>query len=361
MSIQRFARNAWVPVLSVLMGLILAGIIIFITGSNPLEAYRALAEGAFLRPATETRPWAFTDTLVAMIPFLLLALGISLSFTAGLFNIGGEGQFYMGALVSVILGFKVTGLPAFIHLPLVLMGGALAGAVWAGIAGVLKAKRGASEVITTIMLNYVAYSIVDYLVNGAIRGVGSAPRTPDVLDTAAIPAIFAAPDKLHYGFVLAIVIAVVYWFVMQRTPLGFRIRTVGLNADAARYAGMRVDNTTIIAMSLSGAICGLAGAVEVLSLYRYLPSAFTSGYGFDSIAVALLGQGHPIGIALSALLFGALQNGSTYMQFAAGVSNYIIAVLQAFIIIFVAAPGIITGLFRRKPKRKEPRAVSVER
>jgi general nucleoside transport system permease protein len=353
MSIQRLAQNAWVPAISVLIALVLAGVIIFITGSNPLEAYRALAEGAFLRPATENRAWAFTDTLVASTPFLLLALGISLSFTAGLFNIGAEGQFYMGALLATILGFKITGLPALIHLPVVLMGGAVAGALWGSIAGVLKAKRGASEVITTIMLNYVAYSLVDYLVNGPIRGAGSAPRTPDVEASAAIPTIFAAPDRLHYGFILAIVVAVAYWFVMQKTPLGFRIRTVGQNADAARYAGMSVDNTTITAMALSGAICGLAGAVEVLSLYRYLPSAFTSGYGFDSIAVSLLGQGHPIGIALAALLFGALQNGSTYMQFSAGVSNYIIAVLQAFIIIFVAAPDIIRGVFKRRAVSRE--------
>ena len=351
MDIRRIASNAWVPAVAVLIALLLAGIIIFVTGSSPLEAYRALIEGAFLRPATETRASAFSDTLVATVPFLLLALGISLAFTSGLFNVGAEGQFYMGALIATVIGFKITGLPMIIHLPLTLIGGALAGAVWAGIAGVLKAKRGASEVITTIMLNYVAYSIVDYLVNGPIRGTGSAPRTPDVSPSAAIPAIFGAPDRLHYGFVIAIVMAIVYWFVMQRTTLGFRLRTTGVNPDAARYAGINVSNMTIMAMALSGALAGLAGAVEVLSLYRYLPSAFTSGYGFDSIAVALLGMGNPIGIALAALLFGAMQNGSTYMQFSAGVSNYIISVLQAFIIIFVAAPEIIRSIVtRRKTK-----------
>ncbi len=348
MSLQRIASNAWIPAVAVLIALLLAGIIIAVTGSNPFEAYRALIEGAFTRPATTTRASSFTDTLVAMTPFLLLALGIALSFTAGLFNVGGEGQFYMGALAATYVGFKITGLPMIIHLPLTMLAGAVAGALYASIAGVLKAKRGASEVITTIMLNYVAYSLVDYLVNGPLRSGGSAPRTPDISPSAAIPAIFGAPDRLHYGFIIAIVMVVVYWFVMWRTTLGFKLRTTGMNADAARYAGINTDNMTITAMALSGLLCGLAGAVEVLSLYRYLPSAFTSGYGFDAIAVALLGQNHPIGIVFSALLFGALQNGSTYMQFAAGVSNYIIAVLQAFIIIFVAAPEIIKGIFRRR-------------
>jgi len=351
MSLQRISSNAWIPVIAVLVALILAGIIIALTGSNPLEAYRALMEGAFLRPATGNRAAALTDTLVAMTPYLLLALGIALSFTAGLFNVGGEGQFYMGALVATFVGVKITTLPLVIHLPLTLVCGALAGAIFAGIAGVLKAKRGASEVITTIMLNYVAYSLVDYLVNGPLRSGGSAPRTPDISPSAAVPTIFAAPDRLHYGFVIAIAMAVVYWFVMWRTTLGFKLRTAGMNPSAARYAGINTDTMTITALSLSGLLCGLAGAVEVLSLYHYLPSAFTTGYGFDAIAVALLGQNHPIGIALSALLFGALQNGSTYMQFAAGVSNYIISVLQAFIIIFVAAPELIrgaVGVFRRR-------------
>jgi simple sugar transport system permease protein len=351
MNLQRIASTAWIPVVAVLIALLLSGIIIAVTGSNPIEAYRALLEGAITRPATATRAASFTDTLVATTPFLLLALGIALSFTTGLFNVGGEGQFYMGALAATFVGVRVTGLPLIVHLPMTLLAGAAAGAFYAGIAGVLKAKRGASEVITTIMLNYVAYSLVDYLVNGPLRAGGTAPRTPDVMPSAAIPTIFAAPDRLHYGFVIAIVMVVVYWFVMWRTTLGFKLRTTGMNADAARYAGINTDNMTITAMALSGALCGLAGAVEVLSLYRYLPSAFTSGYGFDAIAVALLGHNHPIGIVLSSLLFGAMQNGSTYMQFAAGVSNYIIAVLQAFIIIFVAAPEIIRGalgVFRRR-------------
>jgi simple sugar transport system permease protein len=350
MSLSKLAQNAWVPAMAVLLALFLAGIIIFITGSNPLTAYGALIEGAFLRPATNTRASAFTDTLVAMTPFLLLSLGIALSFTAGLFNVGAEGQFYMGALAATYAGFSITGLPMIIHLPLVLLAGAVAGGFWSGIAGVLKAKRGASEVITTIMLNYVAYSVVDYLVNGPLRDTGTAPRTPNIADSAVIPAIFSAPDRLHYGFVLALVATIAYWFVMNKTTLGFRLRTAGANSDAARYSGMNTERLTIQAMALSGALCGIAGAVEVLSLYRYLPSAFTSGYGFDAIAVALLGQGNPIGLVLAALLFGAMQNGSTYMQFAAGVSNYIIAVLQAFIIIFVAAPEIIRGLFRWRAK-----------
>ena len=284
----------------------------------------------------------------------MLALGVSLSFSAGLFNIGAEGQLYMGALASTMAGFMITGLPAFIHLPLALLAGALAGALWAGIAGWLKATRGAPEVVTTIMLNYISYSVVNYMVNGPLRGKGSAPRTPDIEPSAVLPNLLDSPERLHWGIIIAIACAVGFWVLMKKTPLGLQIRLVGANREAARYAGINVNRTYFVAMAISGGLCGLAGAIEVLALYRFLPTEFTTGYGFDSIAVALLGGGNPIGIALAALLFGALVNGATYMQFSAGVSNYIISVLQAFIIVFVAAPGIVRDLFgwirlRRKP------------
>lgn len=353
-SIASIWGSAWAPIGSVVLALVIAGVMMALTNSNPLDAYRALFEGAFTRPGTDTRPTAFFETLVSATPFLVLALGISLSFSAGLFNIGAEGQLYMGALASTMAGFLLKGLPAIIHLPLALLAGVVAGALWAGIAGWLKATRGAPEVVTTIMLNYISYSVVNYMVNGPLRSTGSAPRTPDIEASAVLPALLAPPERLHWGIAIAIACAIGYWVLMKKTPLGLQIRLVGANREAARYSGINVNRTYFVAMAISGGLCGLAGAIEVLALYKFLPTEFTTGYGFDSIAVALLGGGNPIGIGLAAILFGALVNGATYMQFSAGVSNYIISVLQAFIIVFVAAPGIVRDLFgwvrlRRKP------------
>ncbi|MBX7212576.1 MAG: ABC transporter permease [Thermoflexales bacterium] len=344
-SINKIWGRTWAPVASVGLALLIAAVLMAITGTDPLVAYRALFEGAFLRPGTDTRATAFFETLVAATPFMVLALGISLSFAAGLFNIGAEGQLYMGALVSTMAGFMIKGLPMAIHLPLALLAGALAGAIWAGIAGWLKAARGAPEVVTTIMLNYIAFSVVNYMVNGPLRGKTTAPRTPDIEASAILPNLLPPPERLHWGIAIAIVCGMLYWVLMKKTPLGLRIQLVGSNLKAAFNAGINVNQTYVITMLLSGALCGLAGAIEVLALYKFLPSEFTTGYGFDSIAVALLGGGNPIGIGLAAILFGALFNGATYMQFSAGVSNYIISVLQAFIIIFVAAPGIVRDLF----------------
>ncbi len=343
--LQRIGESISIPFVSILIALLVAAVLLVITGANPLSVYSALIQGAF------TRPNALANTLLVTTPYILLGLGVSLSFTAGLFNIGAEGQFYMGALVGVFVGYAMPpGLPLIVHLPLSLIAGALAGAVWGGIPGILKATRGAHEVITTIMFNYVAFALTDFMVNGPMRSTGSAPRTPDILESSMLPRIFGPPDKLHYGFVIALLAIAAYWFLTTKMPLGFKIRTVGANPDAARYAGISVPRTTVTTMCLSGGLCGLAGAIEVLGVYGYMPAAFTTGYGFDSIAIALLGQGHPFGIFLSALLFGAMNNGSSYMQFAAGVSNSIISVLQAFIVIFVGAPAMIRSLLSRRKK-----------
>lgn len=331
----------WTPLLSVLVALIIAGIILIITGANPITVYVSLVKGAFIQPG------AFAETLTIATPYILLGLGVSLGFTAGLFNIGAEGQFYVGAVVSTYIGYAVTGLPAIIHLPLALIGGALAGALWAGIAGYFKATRGAHEVITTIMLNYIAFALTDYLINGPLRGKGSAPRTPEVLDSALLPKLFSSSDNLHWGFILALVILVGYWFLTQRMPLGLQIRTVGANPDAARYAGISVNRMTVVSMLISGALCGLAGASEVLGRYHYMPAAFTAGYGFDAIAISLLGQGNPIGVLIASVLFGAMNAGSGFMQLEANVTPAIISVLQAFIIVFVAAPAIIRSFFKK--------------
>jgi simple sugar transport system permease protein len=330
--------GAVVPTLSILAALIVAGILLVVTGANPITVYAALVQGAFIKEG------AFADTLVKMTPYLLLGMAVALSFTGGLFNVGAEGQFYVGALAATYIGYSITGLPIFIHLPLAIIVGASAGAIWSGIAGVLKAWRGAHEVIVTIMLNGIALSLADYLINGPMRGKSSAPKTPNVQDSAILPRLFGEDNPLHAGLILALAALVVFWWLTRRSPLGFSIRTLGTNINAARYSGINVKRTMVVTMLISGALAGIAGAVEILGSFRAMPSVFTTGYGFDGIAIALLGQGSPVGILLSSLLFGAFNSGAGYMQLNAGVQASIIEVIKALILIFVGAPAIIRGI-----------------
>jgi len=273
----------------------------------------------------------------------------------GLFNIGVEGQLFVGAITSVFVGYSITGLPAIIHIPLALLAGALGGAAWGFIPGWLKAKTGGHEVINTIMMNYIAFRLSDWLLNGPMQRPDSFnPVSPTIQDSAKLPKFFGPPIRFHMGFFIALAVAwLVYWFLF-RTKWGFELRTVGANPHAARYAGMTIVGSTVLAMSLSGALAGLAGTNEVLGLNHNLAMAFSSGYGFDAIALALLGKSHPLGCVLASLLFGTLRNGATRMQVAAQIPIDIITVLQAFILAFIAAPAIIRTIYRlRLPEEGE--------
>jgi ABC-type uncharacterized transport system permease subunit len=269
----------------------------------------------------------------------------------GLFNIGAEGQLFIGAICSVWVGYSITGLPIYAHLPLALLAGAVGAGVWGAIPGWLKAKTGAHEVITTIMMNYIAYRLSDWLLHGPMMRPGYNPISPDILPTAYLPKFFPDPIRFHAGFFLALLLALGVWWFLYKTTLGFEIRTVGANPDAARYAGMNITKNFVLALGLAGALAGLAGANEVLGLNHNLASAFSSGYGFDSIALALLGKSHPAGVVLAALLFGFLRSGATGMQSHAGIPIDIISIIQALVIIFVAAPAIVRSLYRLKPTR----------
>jgi len=236
-----------------------------------------------------------------------------------------------------------------IHLPLALLAGALGGALWGFIPGWLKAKTGGHEVINTIMMNYIAFRLSDFLLSGPMKRPDSFnPVTPTIEKSAELPMFFGNPIRFHFGFFVALGVAwLVYWFLFK-TKWGFDLRTVGVNPHAAKYAGMVVSGTIVLAMSLSGALAGLAGANEVLGVNHNLAMAFSSGYGFDSIALALLGRSHPVGVVLAALLFGTLRNGATRMQVVAGIPIDIISVLQAMILAFIAAPAIIRSIYRLK-------------
>ena len=297
----------------------------------------------------------FFESLVQATPYIFGGLSVALGFRAGLFNIGAEGQIFIGALTSVFVGYAVTGLPAIIHIPLALLAGALGGALWGFIPGYLKAKTGAHEVIITIMLNYISFKLSDYLINGPMHDPDEfTPKTPWIQESAQLTRFFEDPIRFHIGFFVALAVAFLVYWLLFKTTWGFELRAVGSNPNGARYAGMNSTKTTVIAMSLAGSLAGLAGANEVLGLnYRLVPS-FSSGYGFDSIALALLGKNHPLGVVLSALLFGFLRSGSRQMQLKAGVPIDIVSILQALILAFIAAPAIIRSIYRlKKPDIEE--------
>lgn len=331
-----------VQALAVVTGLAAGAVLIWVTGGDPILAYGGLWEGSFGRPAS------ISETLIWATPYILAGLAVGLAFRGGLFNIGAEGQLSVGALVSAWVGFGVQGVPWPLHLLLALVAGALAGAAWAGFAGVLKARTGAHEVITTIMLNYVALLGTGYLLSGLLKDPSPfvvVAQTPKVLESARIPALL--PDlRVHWGLFLALALSVASWWLLFRSTIGFAIRTVGLNPSAARYAGISIGGTVVMTMALSGALAGLAGAIEVLGVNYYHTPGFSSGYGFDSIAVALLGKSHPLGVIPAALLFGALRAGATRMQFVSQIPIDIISVVQGIILLLVAADELVRRLYR---------------
>ena len=313
--------------------LLTVGVILLAHGS-PAEALSALSSGAF-----GTR-YDVGNTLTKTTPLLLTGLGIAIAFRARLWNIGGEGQILMGALAACALGgYRLHSLPLFILLPVILIGGTAAGALWAGLAGWMRVARGVPEVISTIMLNFVATDLLSYTLHGPLQQTagGSLPGYAEPLPPAATLPILVPETPLHVGFVLALAALFAVALLLSVTPIGFAIRAVGANADAARVAGIRVERTQMVAMLWSGALCGLAGAVELSGVVGTLFGEYQSGYGFTAIAVALLGRLNPWGIALSALFFGALSAGSGIMESRAQVSHNLIYVVQAVTLLVLLA------------------------
>jgi simple sugar transport system permease protein len=338
------------------------------TFGTVFEAYIALFEGAFGSPARvirgigtlvqsgQSRPLLdalrpFSESLVIATPYIFAGLAVAVAFQGGLFNIGAEGQLFVAGLASVYIGYSLTGLPWIVHLPLSLVAGILAGAVWGAIPGLLKARTGAHEVINTIMMNYVAFRLTDHLLQGPMARPDGLPITPEIKPSAYLPALLPRPVRLHVGFFLALgVAALIYWF-LYRTTRGFEIRMVGSSSRAARYAGVRITWITVLTMAISGALAGLAGTNQVLGVDHRMVRAFSSGYGFDSIALALLGNSHPVGVVLASLLFGFLRGGAARMQSVATVPVEIIRIVQGMVIVFIAAPEIIRGIYRLKVER----------
>lgn len=303
-------------------------------GIDPWRAYRALLDGSL------GSLYGLGESLVKASPLILTALSFALAFRCGLINIGAEGQLYFGALGAILVAVHVKGLPGLIHLPLALLGGFAAGALWGYVAGWMKVRFGAHEMITTVMLNYVAIHIVGFLVTGPlIEPPGMLPQTPVAESTAQLPRILPG-TRLHWGFVIAVLCLVAYWVLLWKTLRGFEIRVVGLNPHAARYAGIDHVSQVCWAMALAGGVAGLAGAGEVLGVQLRLRTGMSPGFGFDGMAVALLGGNSSVGILLAALLFGVLRAGGNMMQMLAGVPVGIISVIQGLVILFVVAEHV---------------------
>lgn len=332
-----------VPLAAVGVGLMVGLAAILAIGRSPLQAAGAILVAAFGGVDS------VAETLVSTTPLILTGLAVALAFRCGLFNIGGEGQFIAAQVVTAWVAYAII-LPGWLHPSVALLAGAAAAALWGAIPGALKAYRGVHEVVNTIMLNYVALFGSQFLLARFMKQDGPLPVSHAALPSAMLGALI--PDtRLHTGLLWALGAAGLVYFLLWRTVLGYEIRAVGLSPDAAEYGGVRVGRRVVAAMALSGALAGLAGSIQVLGIQGkfYDPFGF-SGYGFDGIAVALLGRNHPAGVVLAALLFGILERGGPAMQALAGVPKSITWIVQATVIFFVAADGVIRTVLARRAK-----------
>ena len=385
-------RRSAVPILSVITALLFGAVVIFLTdfehlskiGSDPLgaiggaiggvgKAYGSMLSGAFGDPgrfatALQTgnandigkaiRP--FTETLVAAMPLIFTGLAVAVSFRAGMFNIGGNGQVMLGALGATMVAIGLNGtVPSPVLLVLTILAATVAGGFWGFIPGFLKARTGAHEVITTIMLNYVAALLVYFSLQGTnnwLRAPGStSPVSKNLAPIVDVPNIISLPGlRLDYGFVVALLVAVAVSLLLFRTTKGFELRASGFNLTAARYAGMSAGGSMMLAMALSGALCGMAGGFLVVGTVGQLSIDLHGNIGFNAIALALLAGLRPSGVVLAALLFGALTNGGKLMGVQTGIPQDLLFLIMALVIMFVAAPGLIRGMWRIKAGKPAP-------
>jgi len=380
----RWYQALVVPALAVLTALLIGGLIIIFSNDEALnawarffrhptealsaswqvvsESYRALLTGAFGNPTEIARAigsgelseiqsalYPLSETVVTATPLIFVGLSVALGFRAGLFNIGAEGQVNVGALVAAAAGISLTWLPGPIHLVVMILAGFLGGALWGFIPGVLKAKTGAHEVITTIMLNFVAVSLVLYLLSTDFYKQQAEPVSKPV--KAAYPHLFGTSLRLHLGIIVALGAAAGVAWLLNRTTVGFEFRAVGANPDAARAAGMSTTRTTIVVMSLAGGLSGLGGANQLASITPSLFPGFASGLGFDGIAIALVGRGKPMGVVVASFLFAVLRTGGRSMQVITQTPIDIIVVIQALVIAFIAAPALVRALYRLRTRR----------
>ncbi|WP_309065783.1 ABC transporter permease [Microbacterium sp.] len=377
-------------ILAIVLAMIIGGLLIVVTNPRVQEtagyffarpqdmlgaaweafsgAYAALFRGAIYNYNATSFVRAIkpiTDTLNFATPLIAAGLGVALAFRVGLFNIGGRGQMLMGVVAGATVAFAVQA-PLLIHLPLTIIAGMIGGMIWGGLVGLLKAKTGAHEVILTIMLNFIAFYFISWLLStpGLLQKPGAGqPISAPTPDTAQFPLLFSAPLTVNWGFILAVVAAVFVWWLIERSSLGFRMRAVGENPNAARAAGVNVERTIIYAMGIAGAFAGLAGVNQMSgTITSGFENGIDAGIGFDAITVALLGRSRAFGVLGAGILFGALKAGSFTMQTSEDIPVDIVLVVQALIVLFIAAPPLVRAIFflpgedgapRRRRTKKE--------
>lgn len=340
---------------SILLAFLIGAGLIAVAGKSPLQAYQTLYSGVF------GRTYGIIETLIKGTPLLLAGLGMVIAFKAKVWNVGGEGQIYMGALAATWVGLNLKAGSVWVHLPLALLAGAAAGSLWALIPALLKVYLKVNEVITTLMLNYIAILLVSWLVHGPMQEVGGfMPQTPRVADTAILPLLFP-PNRLHAGVLLAVAAAVLVYVLLFHTTLGYNIRAVGANPAAAEHGGIRVRRTVLLVMLLSGSLTGLAGANEVLGFHYRLLDGISPGYGFTAMVVALLGKLNPLAVIASAYLFASLYVGASQMQRVMQVPIALSQVIQGLVVLCVLGTELLLeydfvplrNLLRRLARPKE--------
>jgi simple sugar transport system permease protein len=361
------------PILTVLVAFFVGGLVVLVTGHNPFSTYKAIFDGTGLQwlfpwtsgPARDVAAINLQQTLLITGPLILLGLAVAYAFRAGLFNIGGQGQYAVGSIVAVWVGSSFAGMPGVLHMILAMVLATAAGAAWAGIAGALRATTGANEVITTIMLNYIALWIGVYLfgLGGPLQNdqQPDVPISNDIVHSARLPVFWGDPDLqgLHIGIFIAVLAAVVYWVLLNRSTKGYEARAVGYNPEAARYSGIKVGRTYVLVMGTCGALAGLAGSLDVLGWQFHLATNDIQGsqLAFLGIAVALLGRNTAVGTCLAALLFGALVNGTSVRNldpavFAPELAQNLTIVIQGLVVLFVSADVLVVMIYSRLRRRR---------
>jgi ABC-type uncharacterized transport system permease subunit len=339
---NRVLQDLLLPILSILAALIVGGLLLVVTGYDAPQALASLWQGVF----GNTRN--IGEAFLLATPLLLIGTGIAIAFRCGIWNIGADGQFYMGAVGGTFVGLHIANLPPVVAVSLALLAGFVLGGAWASIAAWLKVRLKLNEVVTTIMLNYIAIGVVNFLITGPMQEASHAsPQTDEIAVSAILPKIFL-PTRVHLGCILAVLFAIIMAFILFRTPLGYALRAVGYNQEAARHAGIKVELMFMVAMILSGGAAGLAGAIEVMGVTSRLYSNLSSGYGYTGIAVALLAGNNPLGTIITGWLFGALTSGSEMMQLIAKVPAVLISIIQGLVIAFLVSFRILGNRLSQK-------------
>lgn len=336
--------------LSILLGLLVGAIVLIISGNSPIEAYGAMIEGIIGKP--KYIAW----TIIKATPYILTGLSIAFAFKTGLFNIGAEGQFIIGALVATVVGYSIN-LPAIIHIPLTIILAGLAGGLWGSIAGFLKSKFGINEVIATIMLNWIAFYLSNFMVSSSFISVPNSEASVNIQDSASIgidwlKGLVGPATSVNWGIIISIVLVFAIWFILTKTTLGFELRAVGHNKDAAEYAGIDVGKSILKSMAIAGFLAGVAGAIQVMGVtHNITVLAAQEGYGFDGIAVALIANSNPIGVIFSGLLFGAFKYGGIKMQ-SVGAPSEVINIVIGSIVFFIALSNGLRMLYIKMKQKK---------